>query len=70
MESFIAIVSIVIAVLFTPLLAVQQSRGHLDYGGYAQWQIPVIVLVLATVCGWLCASKAKLSYNWTAVPIA
>lgn len=70
MESFIAIVSIVIAVLFTPLLAVQQSRGHLDYGGYAQWQIPVIVLVLATVCGCLYAWNAKLSRYWTAVPIA
>lgn len=70
MESFIAIVSIIIAVLFTPLLAIQQRQGHLDYGGYAQWQIPVILLVLATVCGWLFVSKAKRSRYWFFVPIA
>ncbi|MBM3966165.1 MAG: hypothetical protein FJ308_14045 [Planctomycetes bacterium] len=31
---------------------------------------PFIFLVLATVCGWLYASKAKLSRFWTFVPIA
>lgn len=70
MESFIAIVSIVFAVLLTPLLAIQQRAGHLDYGGYAQWQIPIIALVLAAVCSWLYASKSKSSRYWIAVPAA
>lgn len=70
MESFIAIVSIILAVLLTPLLAIQQRNGHLDYGGYAQWQIPAIGLVLTAVCGWLYVSKSKVSRYRIAIPIA
>ena len=61
---------LILMVLFVPLLPGQQQAGHLDYGIYAHLQIPLILLVLFVLGGWLYRRKSKGYLYAVVLPLA
>ena len=54
---------------FIPLLAMQQRAGHLDYGIYAQLQIPFIAFVILGTYWLLRKKKAKAGVYFILLPV-
>ena len=63
------LLTILFAVFFIPLFAIQQRAGHMNYGIYAYLQIPFIVLVLFGICWWLRKKKSKALAYLIIVPL-
>jgi hypothetical protein len=63
------LLSILINVIFCPVLARQQRAGYIDYGIYAHMQIPFIIIVLMGTCWWLYRKKSKVLRYLILVPI-
>lgn len=54
------LLTVIVMMLFVPLLRIQQRAGHMDYGLFADLQVPIILFVLLGVCWRLLKGKSSL----------